>query len=198
MNYAACQQRTTALLVSSRVITGLGGAISVISSSVASQGSVPHQYLAIATAVLALWTQIGGAISSAISASVWTHRVPAKLEEYLGEIYNETMRAEIFGSITVARNIPERELIRQAYSEAFQPLLLAALITSFVGLAFGFTVKNYRLGDNHNDVETHKIMTLRNKEEVNEEAIAARVKLVEEKIAREAMAEKQGGGAVAH
>jgi len=148
--------------------------------------------------VLALWTQIGGAISSAISASVWTHRVPAKLEEYLGDIYNETMRAEIFGSITVARNIPEKELIRQAYSEAFQPLLLAALITSFVGLAFGFTVKNYRLGDNHNDVETHKIMTLRNKEEVNEEAIAARVKLVEEKIAREAMAEKQGGGAVAH
>jgi len=153
---------------------------------------VPHQYLAIATAVLNLWTQVGGAISSAISASVWTDRVPAKLEQYLGDIYNATYRAEIFGDITIARGVEERDLIRQAYSEAFQPLVLAALITSFVGLAFGFTVKNYRLGENHNDVEQHKIIKMRNHEEVDEAVIAAKVKVVQEKVAREALAEKQG------
>lgn len=148
--------------------------------------------------MLNLWTQIGGAISSAISASVWTERLPAKLEEHLGGIYDATTLSEIFGSITVARAIPERELIRTAYSEAFQPLLLAALLTSFVGLAFGFTVKDYKLGENHNDVETHKIMRMRNKEEVDENVIATRVKIVEEKIAQETLGQRQAGGLPQH
>jgi hypothetical protein len=69
---------------------------------------VPHQDLAIAIAVLALWTNIGGAISSAISASVWDRRLPANLDKYLGGTYNETFLAEVFGDIS------ERRLSRDA------------------------------------------------------------------------------------
>lgn len=99
-----------------QIIASTGGAISVTSSTVASQGSVPHADMALVIAVLALWTSVGGSIASAISASVWTDKLPANLDKYLGDVYNSTQLDEIFGSIVVARMTPERELIRQGMS----------------------------------------------------------------------------------
>lgn len=111
--YLSTTRPTDAVLVCSQVFTGIGGAIIVTASYVAVQASVPHQDMAIAVAVLNLWSSIGSSISIAISATVWNREVPANLEKYVGHIYNATERAELFGNHLLAREAEPRDLIKQ-------------------------------------------------------------------------------------
>lgn len=62
-------------------------------------------------ALLALWTNIGGAIGSAISAALWNDRLPRYLEEELGAYLNSTQLADIYGSIVVAQLAEPREQV---------------------------------------------------------------------------------------
>nr|AOR51867.1 siderophore-iron transporter Str1 [Phaffia rhodozyma] len=183
--YLVAGGMTNAVVVTSRVFISLGGGISVISSQVASQASVPHDDLALAMAILSLWTSIGGAIGSAISASVWNRRVPEALTKYVGDVYNQTEIAEIFGSILVARiaDGPSHSLfVCSAYNEAIRPLYLAALITSMVSLLFGICTQNYYLGDTHNVVEDTKIV-IRSESETDPDVIAAKASETEAELA---------------
>lgn len=86
--------------------------------------------------------------------------------------------------------MPERELVRAAYNDTIRPLFLAALITSFVGLAAGFFTKNYYLGESHNAIEENKVIRFRNKDEVSPEAIAAKAREVQERVEKEVLEEK--------
>ena len=56
-------------VVFTQLIQGLGGGFASVCSSVAAQASVPHADMAITTAMVLLWTEIGGAVGSAIGAS---------------------------------------------------------------------------------------------------------------------------------
>jgi hypothetical protein len=60
-----------------------------------------------------MYTSIGGSIGSAIASALWTHRLPANLEKYVGNVYNSTEIAEIYGSIVVARTAEPRDLIKK-------------------------------------------------------------------------------------
>ncbi|WWC59437.1 uncharacterized protein I303_101993 [Kwoniella dejecticola CBS 10117] len=171
-----------ATIVMGQLLISLGGGISVISSSVACQGSVPHQDMALAMALLSLWTSMGGSIASAISAAVWNKRVPAKLAEYLGDTHNSTELAEIFGSILVARATEPRPLVIQAYNEAIRPLYLAALITSFLSLIAGAFTTDFYLGKTHNSIEKKEVV-FRSADETAPEVVAAKAREVEEKVA---------------
>lgn len=111
--YYATKRPTTAVLVSSQSLIGVGGSISVMTSYIGVQASVPHQDMAIATAVLNLISSLGSSISIAISASVWNKRVPEHLEKYIGSTHNATELADIFGSIYIAREAQPRELVKQ-------------------------------------------------------------------------------------
>lgn len=111
--YLSTTRPTDAVLVCSQVLTGIGGAIIVTASYVAVQASVPHQDMAIAVAVLNLWSSIGSSISIAISASVWNREVPRNLEKYVGDVLTAAERAEIFSSHLIARMAEPRELVRQ-------------------------------------------------------------------------------------
>lgn len=116
LNYLATSRPTDAVLICSRVLIGFGGAISVITSYIGAQGSVPHQDLAIATAVLNLWSSIGSSITLAVSASVWNQKVMGALNERLAPTHNATEIADIFGSIYVARLAEPRELVKEGKS----------------------------------------------------------------------------------
>nr|BAK05769.1 predicted protein [Hordeum vulgare subsp. vulgare] len=178
---------TTAVIVLSRIFIGIGGGFSVISSQVAAQASVPHADMALSMSILSLWTSIGGAIASAIAASVWNAKVPANLEKYLGSTYNSTEIAEIFGSIAVARVTEPRSAVVQAYNDSVWGLYLAGMITSFLSLIAGFITSNYYLDQKHNIVEDKEIK-FRNEDEVADDVIAAKAREVEEKIAQKVMA----------
>ncbi|OCF59014.1 siderophore-iron transporter Str1 [Kwoniella mangroviensis CBS 10435] len=173
---------TTATIVMGQILISLGGGISVISSSVACQGSVPHQDMALAMALLSLWTSIGGSIASAIAAAVWNKQVPAKLALYLGDTHNSTELAEIFGSILVARTAQPRPLVIQAYNEAIRPLYIAALVTSTLSLVAGAFTTNFYLGTTHNAIEKKEVV-FRSADETAPEVVAAKAREVEEKIA---------------
>jgi hypothetical protein len=60
-----------------------------------------------------MYTSIGGSIGSAIASAMWTHRLPGYLEKYVGDVYNSTQIAEIYGDITVARLAEPRDLIKK-------------------------------------------------------------------------------------
>ncbi|WVQ96555.1 hypothetical protein IAU59_003660 [Kwoniella sp. CBS 9459] len=169
LTYHATKSPTDAVLVMSQVCIGFGGAISVIASYIGAQGSVPHQDMAIATAVLNLWSSIGSSISIAISSSIWNKEVPAHLATYLGDTYNSTELAGIFGSIYVARATEPRALVKQAYMESVNKLFLAALIVSFGSILCGIFASNFYLDQKHNAIEQHKIIKFRNKKEIEEE-----------------------------
>ena len=111
--YRSTYNPSTGILVASQILYGLGGAASVIASYIGVQGSVAHQDMAIATAVLNLWSSIGSSITVAISAAVWNKQVPAKLTRYVGDVYNASEIMGIFGDITVARLAEPRGLIKQ-------------------------------------------------------------------------------------
>ncbi|WVQ81948.1 hypothetical protein IAT38_004075 [Cryptococcus sp. DSM 104549] len=164
--YYSTKHPTTAVLVCSQVLMGIGGAVSVTSSWVAVQGSVPHQDMGIAVAVLNLWSSVGSSIAIAISSVVWNKEVPAHLEKYLGGTYNSTELASIFGSIYVARLTEPRELVKKAYMESVPNLFLGALIVNFAALGAAFFASNYFLGKSHNSVETDKIIKFRTKDEI--------------------------------
>lgn len=91
----------------------MGGGFSVVSSQIATQISVPHQDMALAISLLALWTQVGGGIGRAIGAAIWTSTLPRKLNEYAGYALNQTEILEIYGSQYVARAARPRQEVRQ-------------------------------------------------------------------------------------
>ncbi|TXT07886.1 uncharacterized protein COLE_04810 [Cutaneotrichosporon oleaginosum] len=177
--------QSDAVLIVSRVLVSIGGAITVTSTLVATQGSVPHADMALAVAILNLCTQLGGSIASAISGAVWNKQVPMRLERYLGDIYNETQRAEIFGSILVARATEPHDLIVRAYTESLYGLFLAALVVCFLALVAGCLTVDFYLGKAHNTIEPHKEIVLRSKEETADEVIAARAREAEERARRQ-------------
>ena len=62
-------QASDAEVVWTQIIQGFGGGFASVCSSVAAQASVPHVDMAMTTAMVLLWTEIGGAVGSAIGAS---------------------------------------------------------------------------------------------------------------------------------
>jgi len=67
--------------------------------------------MAIAIAILGLWTAIGGGVGSAIAGAVWTQRLPRLLAENLGAYYTPAELAEIYGDIYVAKISEPRNIV---------------------------------------------------------------------------------------
>ncbi|KAJ7475679.1 major facilitator superfamily domain-containing protein, partial [Mycena latifolia] len=173
--------KSDAVLVMSQILTSLGGSFSVIGSQVASQGSVPHQDMGLAIALLSLWTNVGGGIGSAISAAIWNAKLPSNLEKYLGDTLNSTQLADIYGSILVAHVAEPREQVIQAYDETARAIFLPALILSCVPLLAGCLTTNFYLDTKHNAIED-KGVRLRDTSETEEEAIKRKAAEIETRV----------------
>ncbi|KAJ7637628.1 major facilitator superfamily domain-containing protein [Mycena polygramma] len=167
---AANGNKSDAVLVMSQILTSLGGAFSVVGSQVASQGSVPHQDMALAISLLSLWTSVGGGIGSAIASAIWNAKLPANLNKYLGDTLNSTEIADIYGSILVARLAEPRELVIKAYDDTAYDIFLPSLCLTSLSILAGCLTTNFRLGTNHNAIEDKEIC-LRESNEAYEEAI---------------------------
>ena len=98
-------------VVFTQLIQGLGGGFASVCSSVAAQASVPHADMAITTAMVLLWTEIGGAVGSAVAGAIWTNTMPGKLAEHIPGA-NETVIAELFASITNVIAFPIGDPVR--------------------------------------------------------------------------------------
>ena len=62
-------QASDAEVVWTQILQGFGGGFASVCSSVAAQAAVPHVDMAMTTAMVLLWTEIGGGVGSAIGES---------------------------------------------------------------------------------------------------------------------------------
>ncbi|WVQ81108.1 hypothetical protein IAT38_003230 [Cryptococcus sp. DSM 104549] len=176
-----------AMMVMGPVLISMGGACSVVGSQVATQASVPHQDMALAMALLSLWTRIGGAIGSAISAAIWTDQLPKHLHANLGPYMNATQITAIYGSIAKARAVTQhRDLVIKSYLDTAWYLEVPTLCLCVLPLIAGLLTSNFFLGDTHNAIELDKKVVIRAEAETDEQAIIEKVKATEERIRLEA------------
>ncbi|CAB03597.1 plasma membrane heme transmembrane transporter Str3 [Schizosaccharomyces pombe] len=141
----------------SLILIGMGGSFSVVGSQVSCQASVPHQDLAIASSLLPLYTNIGGAIGAAIASPIFSNKVPKYLREYLPSSINDTQVYNFYSDSSLIREYPVGTEIRdgaiKAYSRSMFFLLVPAVSLSFIPLAAAFWQSNFYLGNQQNAVE---------------------------------------------
>ncbi|CAO1628819.1 unnamed protein product [Parajaminaea phylloscopi] len=147
-------QPSLALLVWQQLLNSLGGACSVVGTQLASQASVPHQDLAQTMAQLNLWTQIGGAVGSAVTGAVWTGNLQANFEKHG---VPSTQAAAFVKSYKTVHNLPYDSALRQSaiagYNDTIRPLFIASTAIAVIPLICGVFMPNYYLGDQHNIIE---------------------------------------------
>ena len=148
---------STGALVMTQILVGCGSALSIVGSRVASQASVPHQDVALAIALLSLWTRIGGAIGSAVVSVIWADRMPKFLRQYLPASATEEDVQQLFGSVTSIRTLyayddPMRQGAILAYRRTLYYCLVPALGLAFIPLIAACFQTNFYLGKQHNAV----------------------------------------------
>ncbi|KAL9028359.1 MAG: hypothetical protein Q9196_003264 [Gyalolechia fulgens] len=139
---------STAQIVGTQIAIGIGGGMVNVPVQLGVQASVSHGEVAAATAVFLTIVEIGGAVGSAISGSVWTKNVPKKLALYL-PLDAQANATSIFGSLSLAQSYPigspERIAINRSYQETMNILLTIAVCLSVPLLPLSLIMSNYKL-----------------------------------------------------
>lgn len=147
----------TGALIAHPILAGGGGGFSVVASGVALQASVEHSQVALAIAMLNLWTSIGGAIGEAVTGAIWNAKMPGSLRKHLSSSVTDVQVAELFGDITLLHEYPIESEVRQgaiaAYQEVNYYFFCTALGLSFVPFICAFFQTNYFLNDQQNAVD---------------------------------------------
>ncbi|KHN98643.1 siderophore iron transporter [Metarhizium album ARSEF 1941] len=124
-------------VVMCQVFIAVAGGTLVICEQMAVMAAVSHQNVAVALAMLSMFTSIGGAIGSSVSGAIWNGVFPAKLAEYLPpETKDEA--ALIVGNLS--RQLehpwgsPSREAIMAAYGDAQRVMLISATAFACVSI----------------------------------------------------------------
>lgn len=145
-------------LVWSQLLIGIGGACSVVGSSVACQASVPHQDVGLAISLLNLVSSIGSAIGSAVGGAIWTGKMYNALRRYIPSSVSDADVYKYYGDIDLLHQLPMDDPIRtgaiEAYFHVVYYLFAAALGLTCIPFIVSFTQRNYYLGDDQNAIET--------------------------------------------
>ncbi|GAA5993628.1 hypothetical protein JCM11641_001034 [Rhodosporidiobolus odoratus] len=149
---------STAFLVWTQILQGLGGGVAQISSQVLAQASVPHQDVATVTAFVLLWAEIGNAVGTSIATAIWRDYMPKQLSQHLTGLLPEANITGIYASIKTAAsyrgvNEPVYEGIIESYSYTMKILLIAATAIAVIPPLLALGIKDIYLSDAHNAVE---------------------------------------------
>ncbi|KAH9896440.1 drug:h+ antiporter [Cubamyces lactineus] len=143
-------------IVWTQLLQGIGGGFASVCSQVGAQASVPHVDVAMVTAVVLLWTEIGGSVGSAVAGAIWTNTMPGKLAEHLPAL-NQTERDTLFGSITSVMVLPFDDPTRQgviaAYGDTMRVMLIVATVLAVVPMLLSLGMPDWYLGDRQNAVD---------------------------------------------
>lgn len=117
-------------VVWAQLLQGWGGGFAITATFVSSQASVPHADLALVSAILLLWAEIGAAIGNAIgelsssfsskilipwrnlAGAIWANEMPKNLAVNLSQL-SQSERDTLFGSIQTAASYPRGDAIRE-------------------------------------------------------------------------------------
>lgn len=156
--YVACSTRNgspgVGIIAAGLVVTSFGDAANVMSTQVAAQAAVPHQDMAATISVLSLYSSIGAAVGTAITAAVWSGNLPTALYKYVPD---QKKAAAFFESVTAIWQepwgSPDREGAIKAYQEVNHTLFCMGVGVSSIMLIASLFQTNYFLGDQQNCVE---------------------------------------------
>ncbi|PWN44994.1 MFS general substrate transporter [Ceraceosorus guamensis] len=147
---------TTFQIVICQVLQGLGGGLMGVSLQVQAQISVRHQLVAMVTAFVLLFTEIGGACGTAVLGALQLHVLQPRLAQELSPL--GVSAAEItsaFGSplgIAWPLGDPRRDAVIRAWSHYMHIVLIVALVLSAVPILASLLVTNFKLGNTQNCV----------------------------------------------
>ncbi|GAA6059139.1 hypothetical protein JCM10212_003886 [Sporobolomyces blumeae] len=148
---------STAFLVITQVLQGMGGGIASGSCQLLAQASVPHQQVASVTAFVLLFAEIGNSIGTAIATAIWRDHMPTELAKRLTGLLPEANITLIYGSITTAASYPKGSPIYEgvigAYDEVMKTLLIAATCIAVLPPLLAIGINNIYLTKAHNAVE---------------------------------------------
>jgi hypothetical protein len=145
------ESATTASLVATTALVGIGGGMLNMPAQLGVQASANHQEVAAATAIFLTFMEIGGAVGSAISGAIWTATVPEKLALYL-PAETRDRAAEIYSNIGLASTgwpmgSATRIAINRAYQETMTKILIVAACVAIPVILLSFLMENYKLDD---------------------------------------------------
>lgn len=139
-------------IVMCQIFIALSGGALVITEQLAAMAATSHQYVAVVLAIEGMFSNIGGAIGSTISAAIWTGTFPEALERRLPASAQDSL-LEIYGDLTTQLSYPKgsptRTAIDASYGEAQKYMLIGA--TAILALAIvavlmwrDINVKNFK------------------------------------------------------
>ncbi|KAI0763855.1 drug:h+ antiporter [Trametes elegans] len=142
-------------LVWTQILQGMGGGFAAICSGIGAQASVPHADVAMITALVLLWTEIGAGVGGSIAGAIWSGTMPGRLARHLPGLSQEE-RDALFGSITDVRARPLGDPVRQgvidAYGDTMEKMLVVATVLSVVPIVLALLMPDWYLGDQQNAV----------------------------------------------
>lgn len=142
------------IVAAALIITSLGDAANVMGTQLAAQAAVPHQDMAATISVLSLYSSIGAGIGTAITAAVWSSKLPTALFKYVPDAQKAEAFFESVSLISVEPwGSPDRVGAIKAYQEVNHTLFCMGLGVSSVILIVALFQTNYYLGDQQNCVE---------------------------------------------
>ncbi|KAH7126623.1 siderophore iron transporter-like protein [Dendryphion nanum] len=153
------ENATTAKLVGTQILIGIGGGFLNVPAQVGVQASATHQQVAAVTTVWLTLLEVGGAVGSAISGAIWSTYIPRKLQQYLPQemVANHTL---IFNDLTKSSDYisfpagsPARIGINRAYQETMRLLLIGALVSAVPIVLLTYFLNNYNLHEMEQPVE---------------------------------------------
>ncbi|EMC99081.1 hypothetical protein BAUCODRAFT_31368 [Baudoinia panamericana UAMH 10762] len=138
-------------IVGAQVLIGIGGGMCHFPAQLGVQASASHSEVGAATAAFLTLLEIGGAVGSAISGSIWSSNILPKLQAYLPP-ETKDRATDIFGSIDLAANgwpmgSPTRDAINLAYQETITRIVFIAVCMATPCILLSFLMENYKLDE---------------------------------------------------
>ncbi|KAI9472256.1 MAG: major facilitator superfamily domain-containing protein [Benjaminiella poitrasii] len=140
-----------AFIVISQTIVGIGSGFLYTPMLVAIQSSVPHDDMAIATAMMQIGGSIAASIGSTMAGSIWNNMLPGQIARHVPGEYDY---AKIVGSIPYALSLPKEQYdgVVTAYGFVQKILSIIAICIAIITFCFTIPMKSFGLeGYNEDD-----------------------------------------------
>jgi len=120
-------------IVMTQIFNAFAGGTIVICGEMAMMAPSDHQHIAVIIALLNLFSSIGGACGSTVSAAIWTSKFRSALKEHLPPGANfEGIYGSILSQMINRPGTPTRIAINRSYGDAQRYMLIASTCL-FVG-----------------------------------------------------------------
>ena len=133
-----------AFVVISQTIVGIGSGFLYTPMLVAIQSSVPHDDMAIATAMMQVGGSIAASIGSTMAGSIWNNMLPGQIAKNVPGEYDY---AQIVGSVPYALALPTEQYngVVKAYGHVQMVLSIIAICIAVVTFCFTIPMKTFGL-----------------------------------------------------